>query len=109
MADDDNKLAYVDVVRPRKRYVSCIVDRGTGGGIAGSRALDGRHRHLAHEGGGQAAGDAEDHSQTAGSWPGGGQGWRGNPWGGGQGSNSPVSLKETTPQKPPRRGGADPA
>lgn len=26
---DDNKVAYLDVVRPKERYLKCIVDRGT--------------------------------------------------------------------------------
>lgn len=30
VADDaDNKLFYLDVARPRERYVRCVVDRGT--------------------------------------------------------------------------------
>jgi hypothetical protein len=27
--DDDNQIAYVDVYKPLKRYVRCVVDRGT--------------------------------------------------------------------------------
>jgi len=27
--DDDNKVFYLDVYRPRERYVRCVVDRGT--------------------------------------------------------------------------------
>ncbi len=27
--DDDNQLAYLDIKKPRERYVRCVVDRGT--------------------------------------------------------------------------------
>ena len=34
--DDDDKVFYLDIVRPRERYVRCIVDRGTQNAVVDS-------------------------------------------------------------------------